>query len=380
MPPAQPAGGTRCTASINRSTASTLEIRQGRSGRVRITAYDHVGLRVTNRSRSLDFYGTLGFRLDPDHSSQTALEIVNDAGVRLNLVLNGESTPQRDNVLMDRPQKWPGYTHAAFIVDNLTQIHAWAAERQVAITEGPVDWGRRLACFLRDPDSNVLEFNELKSEASGGTCTLILGQKNYSSWSMRVWLLLKMIGVPFKEITVPLYRPESRQAVRALGGQTGLVPVLIDGGAAIWDTLAIFEHLYERYPAVWPSARSARAGARSISGEIHSAFSALRSAMPVNTRARGRRASQTPEMEADIQRVIAICNDRGGGSPWLFGDFCGADIMFAPIATRFQTYGVQLEGPPKDYMDRLLAHPLVVEWLRLGQAELDVIPSLEVGT
>jgi len=225
----------------------------------------------------------------------------------------------------------------------------------------------------------VLEFNEVKPDASEATCTLILGQKNYSSWSMRAWLLLKSLGVPFKEITVPLYRPTSREAVRAMGGQAGLVPVLIDGGTAVWDTLAIFEHLYERYPAVWPGVCAARDRARSISGEIHSGFRALRSAMPVNTRARGRRCSRTPEVEADIERVIAICNDRGGGSPWLFGDFCGADIMLAPIATRFQTYGIQLDGAPKDYMDRLLAHPLVVEWLRLGAAEPDVIASLEVG-
>ncbi len=193
-----------------------------------IRAYDHVGLRVTHRSRSLEFYEALGFRLDPDHSSQTALEIVNDSDVRLNLILNGESTPQGDNVLMDRPQKWPGYTHAAFNVDNLTDVLAWAAERQIAITEGPVDWGRRRTDFLRDPDSNVLEFNELKSDAGSATCTLVLGQKNYSPWSMRAWLLLKTLGVSFNEVTVPLCRPESRQAVRALGGQTGLVPVLVD--------------------------------------------------------------------------------------------------------------------------------------------------------
>src|SRR5690242_2367534 len=121
--------------------------------------------------------------------------------------------------------------------------------------------------------------------------TLVLGQKNYSSWSMRAWLLLKTLGVPFDEVTVPLYSPEARDSVRALGGQPGLVPVLIDRGVAIWDTLAIFEHLYESHPAVWPVDRFDRARARSLSGEIHSSFSALRAAMPVNTRARNRRAN-----------------------------------------------------------------------------------------
>jgi glutathione S-transferase len=209
--------------------------------------------------------------------------------------------------------------------------------------------------------------------------TLVLGQKNYSSWSMRAWLLLKTVGVPFTEVTIPLYRFESREAVRALGGQTGLVPVLIDRGTAIWDTLAIFEHLYERYPTVWPTDRFDRARARSLSGEIHSSFNALRAAMPVNTRARGRHAKRTTEVTADIERVVQIWDGYLGGTPCLFGSFSGADIMFAPIATRFQTYGVQLTGAAKSYMDRLLEHPLVAEWLHLGQQEGDVIEVLELG-
>jgi lactoylglutathione lyase len=131
---------------------------------LRITAYDHVGLRVTDRARSLSFYQTLGFDLDRQHSTETALELVNEAGVRLNLILNGQRTPHGDNVLMDRTEKWPGYTHAAFIVDSLSEILKWARRGNTPITEGPVDWGRRMTCFLRDPDSNVLEFNELQPD------------------------------------------------------------------------------------------------------------------------------------------------------------------------------------------------------------------------
>jgi len=141
----------------------SMTVVRGNRG-LKITAYDHVGLRVTDRARSLTFYETLGFRLDNEHSTQMALEIVNEAGVRLNLILNGQPTPQGDNVLMDRPEKWPGYTHAAFIVDSITEILQWAARADIPITEGPVDWGRRITCFLRDPDSNVLEFNELHSD------------------------------------------------------------------------------------------------------------------------------------------------------------------------------------------------------------------------
>lgn len=132
------------------------------SDAVKITAYDHVGLRVTDAARSLAFYEALGFRLDEKHSNSTAAEIVNEAGVRLNLILNGEPTPEHDNVLMDRPRKWPGYTHAAFIVESLSELLEFAARANIPITEGPVDWGRRITCFFRDPDSNVLEFNELK--------------------------------------------------------------------------------------------------------------------------------------------------------------------------------------------------------------------------
>jgi len=193
---------------------------------VKITAYDHVGLRVTDRGRSMTFYEALGFRLDEEHSSASALEIVNESGVRMNLILNGEPTALPDNVLMDRPEKWPGYTHAAFIVERLSETLDWAAKKNITITEGPIDWGRRITCLLRDPDSNILELNELKP-ADGhqvDACTLVLGQKNYSSWSMRVWLLLKTLGVPFTEVTIPLYRTESREAFVRWADRQGSCP------------------------------------------------------------------------------------------------------------------------------------------------------------
>ena len=126
---------------------------------IAITAYDHVGLRVTDAKRALDFYAALGFTPDPDFTNERVAEVVNAAGIRFNLIFNGEV--RENNVLLDEPHKWPGYTHAAFIVDDLCTILKWAQDRGVKITEGPVDWGRRLTCFLRDPDGNVLEFNEL---------------------------------------------------------------------------------------------------------------------------------------------------------------------------------------------------------------------------
>ena len=342
-----------------------------------IISYDHVGIRVTDRVRSLAFYSDLAFELDAAHSSETAIEIVSSQGVRLNLIVNAVPTPDGDNILLDRPEKWPGYTHAAFVVDRLEEVVEWAERQGIPITEGPVDWGRRTTCFLRDPDSNVLEFNELKP---GAPYSLVLGQKNYSSWSMRVWLLLRFLGVPFEEVTVPLYTSSSRSEVRRLGGESGLVPVLKDGEFAIWDTLAIFERLHEQYGRVWPSDSLDRARARSLSGEVHSGFSALREAMPVNTRARNRSAIRTPAVEADVERVIDIWTRHPrSGEPWLFGAFGGADIMFAPIATRFQTYSVELPNAARAYQDALLSHPLVIEWLDLGARENDEIRLLEIG-
>src|ERR1700761_2161925 len=134
-----------------------------------------------------------------------------------------------------------------------------ARNHGVSITEGPVDLGPRTDRFLRDPDADVLRFNELKAEAP---YTLVIGQKNYSSWSMRAWLLLRHLGVAFEEVQVPLYTRDNRETVRALGGETGLVPVLKQGELALWDTLAIFEYLNETHGGVWPAHPATRARAR----------------------------------------------------------------------------------------------------------------------
>lgn len=208
---------------------------------------------------------------------------------------------------------------------------------------------------------------------------LVIGNKNYSSWSMRAWLLLRFADVSFEEIEISLYVPDARQRVRELGGQTGLVPVLLVDGHPIWDTLAITEFVHEQQPAVWPLDRLARARARSYAGEVHSSLNDLRAAMPVNTRARNRSAVRTAEVEADIARVASIWNTSGSDpeGPWLFGRFTAADIMFAPVATRFQTYGVGMSGRAADYYEQLLSHSLVKEWLALGEAEPTVIAQFE---
>jgi glutathione S-transferase len=207
------------------------------------------------------------------------------------------------------------------------------------------------------------------------TLQLVIGNKNYSSWSMRAWMLLHLAEKPFTEIAIGLYCAGSREQVRALGGETGLVPVLIADGHPIWDTLAITEYLYEFSPKIWPADAFDRARARSYAGEVHSGLNAIRAAMPCNTRARERRAERTRDVDAEITRVAEIWSRSHG--TWLFGDFCAADVMFAPIAARFRTFGVSLPGAASDYFQALLDHPLAAEWFALGELEPMVIEQFE---
>ena len=134
----------------------------------RITGYDHVGIRVTDAKRALSFYERLGFILDRDLSNERVAELVTRDGTRVTLIFNGAPRPGARTILLDEPTKWPGFTHGAFVVASLDSLLEWAARHGVAITEGPVDWGRRRTCFLRDPDGNVLEFNELTPPPIGG--------------------------------------------------------------------------------------------------------------------------------------------------------------------------------------------------------------------
>ena len=131
-----------------------------------IKGYDHVGIRVSDRERALAFYATLGFLPDPDFTTERVAEMVAADGSRIHLIFNGTARPNAHNILLDEAVKWPGCTHAAFVVDRLQDVLDWASAEQVAVTEGPVDWGRRITCFIRDPDGNVLEFNQLKQDSN----------------------------------------------------------------------------------------------------------------------------------------------------------------------------------------------------------------------
>jgi glutathione S-transferase len=211
---------------------------------------------------------------------------------------------------------------------------------------------------------------------------LIIGNKNYSSWSLRAWLLLRSKNIPFKEERIPLDLPDTKQRILTYS-PAGKVPVLIDGDLMIWDTLSIAEYLAEKFPerGIWPADSAARACARSVSAEMHSGFAALRSAMPMNCRESHPGKGLTPESSADIARIIAIweeCRAKcAGHGDFLFGEFCTADAFFAPVASRFATYAVPLSGRTRRYADAVVALPAMDEWLSAARSETEFITADE---
>jgi glutathione S-transferase len=195
--------------------------------------------------------------------------------------------------------------------------------------------------------------------------TLSIGEKNYSSWSARPWILMRQAGIPFQERLVSL-QADAEKAARIGGLPAGRVPVLDHDGLVVWDSLAIAEYLAERHPGLWPADPRARAWARSICAEMHSGLMALRSEMSMDVRARRPQRRRSAAVQADIARVAAIWTEtrrrHGAGGPPLFGGFTIADAYWAPVAFRFQTYGVDLPGAAGDYARALLALPGVREW------------------
>ncbi len=213
--------------------------------------------------------------------------------------------------------------------------------------------------------------------------TLVIGNKNYSSWSLRAWLVLAESGIPFDEHRIPMDTPEFKGEVLTFSA-AGRVPVLLLDGDAIWDTQAIAETVAERWPdaKLWPDDPSARAHARSISAEMHAGFTELRDAMPMNCRAMGRKVPMTDALRADIDRVFAIwadCQARYDGDGWLFGRFSVADAMYAPVVLRLRTYGVDLPDAASRYPKRLLESAALQDWLLAAEAEIEVLEAEEKG-
>lgn len=200
--------------------------------------------------------------------------------------------------------------------------------------------------------------------------TLHITNKNYSSWSLRPWVLMRALGIPFKEVLHP-FTPGGASDFRTLS-PSGKVPWLVDGDTVVWDTLAIAEYLAERHPGVWPVDATARAWARSISAEMHSGFATLRNLHGMNVGVRVAVAQRPPELLADIARIERLWNEslaRFGG-PFLSGPaFSAADAFYAPVVYRFRTYGVTLEGAAVSYFETMLDHPAMREWESAALAE-----------
>jgi glutathione S-transferase len=210
---------------------------------------------------------------------------------------------------------------------------------------------------------------------------LTISSKNYSSWSLRGWLLCKMVGLDFEERILPIDDPTTRAELLLLS-PSFLVPCLIRGGARIWDTLAIGEYLHEEWPqaGLLPANRTARAHCRSICGEMHSGFSNLRSALPMNLKQRFPGFRIWAGAQADIDRIATIwreCFSLYGG-PYLFGTLSMADAMYAPVCARFTTYDVKLEQACSAYRHRIMAWSLMKEWIGAASAEPDELEELDV--
>jgi glutathione S-transferase len=214
--------------------------------------------------------------------------------------------------------------------------------------------------------------------------TLVVGNKNYSSWSLRGWLAARAAGVPFDEVLVRLSEPGAKEALLK-HSPAGKVPVLKHGERTIWDSLAIIEYLAEIRPdaGLWPADPGARAHARSIAAEMHAGFSALRAHMPMNLRKSLPGKGRGRDVAEDIERICAIWADcrahYGGLGPFLFGRFSAADVMYTPVATRFRTYAVELDDICQHYVDAVLGRPDFLEWHEAALEEPWVIAEDEVA-
>lgn len=213
--------------------------------------------------------------------------------------------------------------------------------------------------------------------------TLYIGNRSYSSWSLRAWLLLKQAGADFEEVVIPLRAPGTRTLEIQRYSPSGKVPALQHGVLTIWESLAIAEYAAEIFPAakLWPEARDARAVARSVSAEMASGFAALRTALPMNVRRKIQGVAITDAASQDIARIQAIWNDCrsrfGQGGEFLFGRFSAADAMYAPVATRFDTYGVELDAVSRRYVASLLGLPAMQAWIAKAKKEPHIIEEYE---
>jgi len=212
--------------------------------------------------------------------------------------------------------------------------------------------------------------------------TLVIANKCYSSWSLRPWLLLKQMGVAFDEIVIPLDQPDTKEKVLR-HSPAGKVPILIDGDVTVWESIAIMEHAGDAYGApVWPEDRKARAMARSVAAEMHAGFSALRTACPMNLGKKYGPRDRGEAVARDVARfseIVRQARERfGAGGPFLFGAFSAADAMYAPLATRLDTYSIALDPVTQAYVSTILSLPAFQEWRRAALKEAWIVDADEV--
>jgi glutathione S-transferase len=212
---------------------------------------------------------------------------------------------------------------------------------------------------------------------------LIIGNKNYSSWSLRPWIAMTLAGLPFNETVIPLDTPDTKRLI-AEHTKAGRVPVLHHGKLVVWESLAIMEYLDETFPdkKLWPAGKAARAIARSVANEMHAGFSALRNACPMNLRREKKPVPMSDAVKADCQRIIALWRDcreaYGKGGKFLFGKFTIADAVYAPVVTRFDTYAIPVEKDTRSYMDAVMGTYAFKEWKEAALKEKWIVPSDEV--
>jgi glutathione S-transferase len=204
---------------------------------------------------------------------------------------------------------------------------------------------------------------------------LVIGNKNYSSWSLRPWLAMKVLALEFQEKRIPLYGPGAKEEILK-HSPAGKVPCLVDGATTVWDSLAILEYLAEKHPQLWPASASDRALARSVSAEMHSGFPNLRTHMSMNVRKRYPGKGRSPEVDAEVQRIKSIWQK--AHKPFLFGLFSAADAMYAPVVLRFRTYEVELPPACRAYSHAVLALPAMGEWIAAAQRETESLPQFEL--
>jgi glutathione S-transferase len=213
--------------------------------------------------------------------------------------------------------------------------------------------------------------------------TLVIGNKNYSSWSFRPWIALRTAAIPFEEVVIPLYEPGSKERILSFS-PAGKLPVLIDGDVRVWESLAIMDYLAERFPQaeLWPKDAAPRAHARAIAAEMHAGFAPLRRHCPMNMWRPVKARELTPEVAADVKRIEAIfteCRERfGQGGAFLFGAFCAADAMYAPVVSRLHTYGIAVGPVAEAYKQAIMALPAWTEWRAAALKEPWVMANTEV--